>query len=123
MNSNALRYSIGGILLVGLAFFAFTWQVREGTVAIRLRLGRPVAVVQDAGLHGRLPWPIDQVVVLDGRKRVLKTRHTEMLTRDKKNVILLTYVVWRVSDPLRFYQSLGTIESADAKLDGLVRQP
>jgi len=50
----------------------------------------------------------------------LKTRHTEMLTRDKKNVILLSYVVWRISDPLRFYQSVGSIEAGDSKLDGLV---
>lgn len=120
MNAYALRYTLGGTLLLGLAFFAFTWQAREGTVAIRLRLGRPVDVVTEAGLHRRLPWPVDRVVELDGRKRLLKTRHTEMLTRDKKNVILLTYVVWSISDPLRFYQSLGSIESADAKLDGLV---
>ena len=67
-----------------------------------------------------MPWPIDQIVVLDARKRVLKTRHTEMLTRDKKNVILLSYVVWRISDPLLYYQSVGNIEAGDSKLDGLV---
>ncbi len=120
MRDNFLRYGLGAIILIGLAFFAFTWQLREGQVAIRLRLGRAVDVVQSAGLHGKLPWPIERVVLLDGRKRVLDTRHTEMLTRDKKNVILLSYVVWRVSDPLRFYQSLGSVEAADAKLDGLV---
>ena len=120
MNSNFIRYCIGSVILLGLAFFAFTWQVREGDVAIRVRLGRPADVVTDAGLHWRLPPPVDRIVLLDGRNRVLRTRHTEMLTRDKKNVIVLTYVVWRISDPLRFYQSLGSIESADAKLDGLV---
>jgi len=120
MRDNIIRYGLGVAILLGLAFFAFTWQLREGQVAIRLRLGRSVDVVQDAGLHGKLPWPIERVVLLDGRARVLNTRHTEMLTRDKKNVILLSYVVWRVSEPLRFYQSLGSIEAADAKLDGLV---
>ena len=120
MQSNIFRYSLGGLILFGLAFYAFTWQLRESSVAIRLRLGRAVDVVDTAGLHGKLPWPIDQIVYLDGRRRVLKTRHTEMLTRDKKNVILLSYVVWRVSDPLRFYQSVGTVEAGDAKLDGLV---
>jgi membrane protease subunit HflC len=120
MRDNLLRYLIGAFILLGLAFFAFSWQLREGQVAIRLRLGRAVAVIEDAGLHGKLPWPIERVVLLDGRSRVLNTRHTEMLTRDKKNVILLSYVVWSVSDPLRFYQSLGSIEAADAKLDGLV---
>lgn len=120
MLNNLVRYGVGGIVVLGLAFFAFTWQLREGDVAIRLRLGRAVDVVETAGLHGKLPWPVENVVMLDRRKRVLNTRHTEMLTRDKKNVILLSYVVWRVADPLRFYQSLGTVEAADAKLDGLV---
>ena len=120
MQSNIFRYSLGGLILFGLAFYAFTWQLRESSVAIRLRLGKAVDVVDAAGLHGKLPWPIDQIVYLDGRRRVLKTRHTEMLTRDKKNVILLSYVVWRVSDPLRFYQSVGTVEAGDSKLDGLV---
>ena len=116
MQNNAFRYSLGALILLGLAFYAFTWQLREGSVAIRLRLGRAVDVVDTAGLHGKMPWPVDQIVVLDGRRRVLKTRHTEMLTRDKKNVILLSYVVWSVSDPLRFYQSVGDVEAGDAKL-------
>jgi len=120
MKNNIFRYGLGGLILLGLAFFTFTWQLREGHVAIRLRLGRTVDVVQSAGLHGKMPWPIEKVVLLDGRRRVLKTRHTEMLTHDKKNVILLSYVVWRISDPLRFYQSLGSVEAADSKLDGLV---
>ena len=120
MQENIFRYILGGLILLGLAFYAFTWQLREGSVAIRLRLGRAVDVVDSAGLHGKLPWPVDQIVFLDGRRRVLKTRHTEMLTRDKKNVILLSYVVWRISDPLRFYQSVGSVEGGDSKLDGLV---
>lgn len=120
MQNNIFRYSLGGLILLGLVFYAFTWQLRESSVAIRLRLGRAVDVVDVAGLHGKLPWPIDQIVYLDGRRRVLKTRHTEMLTRDKKNVILLSYVVWRVADPLRFYQSVGSVEAGDSKLDGLV---
>ncbi len=120
MRDNIIRYVLGAAILLGLVFFAFTWQLREGQVAIRLRLGKSVDVVDDAGLHGKLPWPIERVVLLDGRSRVLNTRHTEMLTRDKKNVILLSYVVWKVSEPLRFYQSLGSIEAADSKLDGLV---
>ena len=82
MQNNIFRYSIGGLILLGLALYAFSWLVREGSVAIRLRLGRAVDVIQDAGLHGKMPWPVDQIVVLDGRRRVLNTRHTEMLTRD-----------------------------------------
>ena len=116
MKNNIFRYSLGGLILLGLAFYAFTWQLREGSTAIRLRLGKAVAVVDSPGLHGKLPWPVDQIVVLDARRRVLKTRHTEMLTRDKKNVILLSYVVWRIEDPLLYYQSVGSIEAGDSSI-------
>ena len=52
--------------------------------------------------------------------RLYNTPYTATLTRDQKNVILLTYVVWRVEDPLLFLQSLGAPEAAEQKLDGMV---
>jgi modulator of FtsH protease HflC len=120
MKTHLLRYATGAVTLFLMLFFAVTYQVREGQQAIVFCFGRARAEVFETGLHAKLPWPIERVEVLDGRARVLNTKHTEMLTRDKKNIILLSYVVWRISDPLRFFQSLGTIEAADAKLDGLV---
>ena len=67
MRNNFFRYSVGGLILLGLAFYAFTWQLREGSSAIRLRLGKAVDVVDAPGLHVKMPWPIDQIVVLDAR--------------------------------------------------------
>jgi membrane protease subunit HflC len=72
------------------------------------------------GLHWKLPWPIDQTITVDMRRRVYETGHTEMLTRDKKNVIARTFVVWRIGDPLVFHQAVGNIEQAETKLDGLL---
>jgi modulator of FtsH protease HflC len=43
-----------------------------------------------------------------------------MLTRDKKNIIARTFVVWRIGDPLTFTQAIGTEGGAEAKLDGLL---
>ena len=59
--------------------------------------------------------------MLDMRRRVYETGHTEMLTRDKKNVIARTFVVWRIGDPLTFTQAIGIGGGAEAKLDGLLR--
>jgi membrane protease subunit HflC len=99
---------------------AFSYVVREGQASVRTRLGQPVAGGAEAGLHFRWPWPVDRVVLLDARTQVLDTRHTEMLTRDKRNVVLLSTVRWRIADPLVFFQSVGSLGSANAKLDGLV---
>jgi membrane protease subunit HflC len=54
------------------------------------------------------------------RRRVYETGHTEMLTRDKKNIIVRTFVVWRIGDPLAFIQAVGVEGGAEAKLDGLL---
>ena len=54
------------------------------------------------------------------RRRVYETGHTEMLTRDKKNIIARTFVVWRIGDPLAFTQAIGSEGGAEGKLDGLL---
>jgi membrane protease subunit HflC len=54
------------------------------------------------------------------RYRFFNTPFTSTLTKERRNVILLSYVVWHVQDPLLFFQSLGTPEAAEQKLDGMV---
>ena len=71
-------------------------------------------------MHFKLPWPIDQANSIDLRRRVLSTPKIELLTRDKKNIVLMTSAVWRPSDPLMFFKAVGTIDAADDKLRGLV---
>jgi len=120
MIRNVLRIVAGLLVVFAILFFGITYQVREGNKAVVTRFGRPVKVVQEAGLGWKWPWPFEYAVIIDSRRRVFDTRHIEMLTRDKKNVILLSYAVWSVDDPLKFYQSVGSVEAAEAKLDGLI---
>src|SRR4029077_12682420 len=72
------------------------------------------------GLHWKLPWPIDRAELLDMRRRIYETGQTEMLTRDKKNVIARTFVVWRIGDAISFTQAIGSEGGAEGKLDGLL---
>ena len=115
-----LRYAIGGLTLLGILAVATTFRVPERHAAIVTRFGQPVRTVTEPGLHFKWPWPVDSAVTVDQRTRLLDTRHTEMLTRDKKNVILLSYATWRVEDPLAYHRAVGTLESGDQKVDGLV---
>jgi membrane protease subunit HflC len=115
-----LRAGIGTLALAAIVFHATAVVVTEGQTALVTRFGRPVRAATEAGLHWKLPWPIDSAVWLDMRRRVYETGLTEMLTRDKKNVIARTFVVWRVGDPLTFTQALGTEAAAGGKLDGLL---
>jgi len=115
-----LRAIVGTLALAAIAFHATAVIVTEGQTALVMRFGRPIRTAAQAGLHWKLPWPIDNVVWLDMRRRVYETGLTEMLTRDKKNVIARTFVVWRVGDPLTFTQALGDESAAEGKLDGLL---
>jgi modulator of FtsH protease HflC len=115
-----LRAVVGTLALGAIVFYAMAVVVREGQAVLITRFGRPLRVATQSGLHWKLPWPIDEASLLDMRRRVYETGHTEMLTRDKKNIIARTFVVWRIGDPLGFTQSIGKQEAAEGKLDGLL---
>lgn len=119
-----LRAVVGTLALAAIFFNATAVVVREGQAVMITRFGRPLRAAIQPGLHWKLPWPIDGAALLDMRRRVYETGHAEMLTRDKKNIIARTFVVWRVGDPLAFTQAVGiggdTASSAEDKLDGLL---
>ncbi|HWE51442.1 MAG TPA: protease modulator HflC [Bryobacteraceae bacterium] len=116
-----LRAVVGTLALAAIVFYACAVVVSEGQTALITRFGRPVRASTEPGLHWKLPWPIDQASLLDMRRRVYETGEAEMLTRDKKNVIARTFVVWRIGDPLTFAQAIGNSQSAaEGKLDGLL---
>lgn len=103
-----------------LAGYACYVQVDEGTAVVVTRFGQPVRSISEPGPYFKLPWPIEDARVFDVRKRVFNTPYTATLTRDRRNVVLLTYVVWRIADPLLFLQSVGDESAAATKLDGMV---
>jgi membrane protease subunit HflC len=115
-----LRGTVGTLALAAIFFHATALIVREGEAVLITRFGRPLRVASQTGLHWKLPWPIDQASLLDMRRRVYETGHTEMLTRDRKNIIARSFVVWRIGDPLVFTQSIGVEGDAESKLDGLL---
>ncbi len=114
------RIASAGMIVGLLVAYSMFFQVSEGHNAVVTQFGNPVRSIRRAGLFWKWPWPIEQAYPIDARRRVYNTPYTATLTRDQKNVILLTYVVWRVEDPLLYLQSLGSPEAAEIKLDGMV---
>lgn len=115
-----LRAIVGTLALAAIFFQATAVVVGEGQAVLVTRFGRPLRAATEAGLHWKLPWPIDSASLLDMRRRVYETGQTEMLTRDKKNIIARTFVIWRIGDPLAFTQAIGNQGGAESKLDGLL---
>lgn len=111
---------VGLVLVMLLVGYMCYLQVREGTAVVVTRLGEPVRTITEPGPYFKLPWPIENARSFDMRKQIFNTPYTATLTRDRRNVVLLTYVVWRVEDPKLFLQSVGDETAASTKLDGMV---
>jgi len=109
------------VIIVGLlAAYSMSFQVTEGNNAVVTRFGEPRRPITEAGLFFKWPWPIEQTHQVDVRRRIHNTPFSATFTRDQKNVVLLTYVVWRVEDALLFLQSVGTRAEAEEKLNSTV---
>ncbi len=110
----AAFFSVAGFFLLLRCFFT----VDETEWAVVVRLGRLVRTVGEAGLHLRLP--IDSVRKFDKRLQVYNPPATEFLTGDKKNLLVEPFVVWRIDDPVRFWQGVGDPLGAEMRLHDLV---
>jgi membrane protease subunit HflC len=120
MRRNLLRWLVAAVVVIVVVASSVFYSLREGQVAVVTRFGAPRAVVTEAGLHVKWPWPVERANLVDARRRLFNSRFAETLTQDKKNIILRTFVVWSVADPLTFLQSMGDPTTAEARLDGLV---
>ncbi|MGH0034482.1 MAG: protease modulator HflC [Myxococcota bacterium] len=109
----------GAVLLILAATTPLV--VQETEHAVITQFGRPVAVHSEAGLYVKLPTPIQRVTRLD--KRILFTAgsETELLTEDKKNVLAVSYVSWRIADPVRYLTALRARAFAETRLSALVQ--
>src|SRR5687767_8354988 len=92
--------------------------VDETQFVVVTDFGRLVAVHGDepgeAGLH--LKWPWQSGLAIDRRLQVFDPPPREMITGDKRNLEVASYVVWRVDDPSRFVRSAATLDAAEARL-------
>jgi membrane protease subunit HflC len=120
MRTALIRWSVAVAVVALIVASGVLVTVREGQVAVVTRFGAPRTVWREAGLHAKWPWPVEQVWTLDARRRLFNSRFAETLTRDKKNIVLRTFVVWSVGDPLTFLQAVGDLVTAEDRLDGLV---
>lgn len=111
---------VSAALLVAIIFvYGFCFTVREGNYAIVSRFGDVRKVCTEAGLYLKLPSPFEKVLTFDARSQYMDSGYTETLTNDKKNIILQTYVIWHVSDPLKFYTSVADTQNAAVYLNDL----
>ena len=112
-----LKFVIAAALVVLLVYFGFTCEVREGNCAVILRFGAVREEISEAGLYFKLPWPFETVTTYDDRLQYLESNSLETTTKDNRNIILQSYALWSIEDPLLFHNSIGSKEKVESYIN------
>ncbi|MBV9063220.1 MAG: protease modulator HflC, partial [Alphaproteobacteria bacterium] len=95
------------------------YTVTQTEQALLLQFNAPREIVTDPGLHTKLPW-VQSVVFLDKRLLNLEAPSEEVIAQDKKRLVVDAFARWRILDPLRFYQSLYDLDTAQIRLTSIL---
>ena len=116
-----MKKSVIAILVVVLAAFLAlnaTFTVRENEYACTVRFSKIIDTTDTAGLHFKIPF-VDSVKYFTKATQLYDIPPSEVLTSDKQNMTVDCYILWSISDPKLFYQTLGSTSVAEQRLDAL----
>ena len=109
---------IGAILVfIGLTSI---FIVDETEQVVVLQFGKPVRIITEPGLHMKVPFPIQEKNVFDNRLLEYDSPPEEILSKDKKSLIVDNYVRWMIVDPLQFLKTVQAIPTALSRMDDIV---
>ena len=94
------------------------YVVEENQYACTVRFSEIIATTDEAGLHFKVPF-IDNISYFSKATQFYDIPPSEVLTSDKQNMTADCYVLWRIEDPKKFYQTLGTTGVAEQRLDAI----
>ena len=104
------------VLLIG---YGGVMIVDETEQIVIVQLGKPVRNITKPGLNFKIPF-IQSATVFEKRLLDYDSAPNTILTEDKKNLILDNYAQWRISDPLKFMQTMRTQALAQSRLDDII---
>ncbi|HYC25242.1 MAG TPA: protease modulator HflC [Roseiarcus sp.] len=108
--------AILAIIVIHGAFFT----VDPTEQALVLRFGEPVRdLIDSPGLYAKWPF-VDSAIFIDKRILDLDAPKQEVLVSDNQRLEVDAFVRYRIEDPLKFYQSVGSLQAANVQLDGML---
>lgn len=118
MTTNKILVSLAVLLLFGM-MCVFT--VTQTEKAIKFRLGEIVKYDYEPGLHFKWPF-INNIKKFDARIQTMDAKPERFLTAEKKNVIVDSFVKWRIDNVAAFYTTVsGDIDQANLRLDQIIK--
>ncbi len=120
-----MRFNLAGgiiaacVLLALIVAYGSLFTVYQTDQAIVVRLGQPIRVVTTPGLNFKVPL-LDSVISVEKRIVDLENPAQEIIASDQKRLVVDAFARYRINDALKFYQTIGAIEGANARLSTLL---
>jgi membrane protease subunit HflC len=111
---------VAALVIVALIIaYSTVFTVYQTRQALVVRLGQPIRVVTEPGLNYKIPL-IDTVIPIDNRILDLENPAQEIIASDQKRLVVDAFARYRITDALRFYQSVGSVDGANSRLSTLL---
>lgn len=107
-------------ILIAIVGLSTVFTVDETRQVVILQFGEPVRIIKTPGLYFKLPAPLQVAQRFDDRLLEYDVPPEEILSKDKKSLIVDNYVRWRITDPLLFLQTVQTEPIAKTRIDDIV---
>jgi len=119
MKSKALLVFLAGLVVITASAM---FRVQQTEIALKLRLGKVERTDYKPGLHFRVPF-VDEIFKFDARIQTLDASPQQYLTSEKKNVIVDSFVKWRINRVENFYTAVGgSIPRTNDRLSVMVQK-
>lgn len=119
MRRNLLLLILAALVLIYMTNTGL-FGLNETEIGVILQFGKPVRVLSEAGLHWKLPDPIQTKILFDKRVLVYDPPASEFLTGDKQNIVVDMYLCWKISEPLKFLQAVRDRRGAELRLEDII---
>lgn len=104
------------IILALIIFLPCIYSVYPSQYVLVKQFGRVERVVSESGVNFKLPF-IQSIDKLPKSTILYDMKASDVITKDKKSMIVDNYVLWKITDPLTFYKTLNTISEAEQRID------
>ena len=111
---------LGGLIITLLLFalvgaYSTMFTVYQTRQALVVRFGEPIRTITEPGLNFKYPW-IDTVIHIDKRILDIESPAQDMIASDQKRLVVDAFARYKIVKPLQFYQTVGSVEGANARL-------
>jgi membrane protease subunit HflC len=113
------KFILPVIIVIGFAIYLSLFIVKEINQAIVLQFGDPKKIISTPGLQVKIPF-IQNVVFLDRRILSLDPAPEEVIASDQKRLIVDAFARFKITDPLKFYISVGNERVARSRLATII---